>query len=302
MSEDFDFGDLLEGIEPPRQETVVRKQNTAHADAAHSAWRLWCTETQRSAVPDTDRKFLTAYVDQLRAGRQDDYLRKIVRGAARLPIKAANADDTRRVVNALRTPSTGRTAVSALDSDKPVIPYPHGDGATLLASIEDVARSCRMEPAYWSEHDQGAAGILIENFDPEQIEEAATDASLSIGTEAVLPTDVLRVARSAQQGRRATKASAANADARGTYEAGIAERDRVQGVEFALDDLANEMLKKGVPGDKIVAVHASAPEGYWNEVFHLVVNEGRDNATVYGMLVDQFDGWHPDSRRGALAK
>ena len=294
MSDGFEFsgGGLLDDIEVPAAPGILTKGLSAESKMAHDAWRVWASTTGRPDGKSTNDKFYRTYLDQLRVGRSHEYLLDVVRGAARMPVNPKNQDDTRRVINALKTLTTGRTAVSALHSDHPVIAYPYGDSATLLASTEDVARACRIPPSGWGEHDQDAAGILIETFDAEQIEEAAAEASHSLGTDAVLPTDVLRAARSRKVSRGQ---AAAGARARETYSSGMAERARLKEVAFSLDDLAKRMLLDGAPDAEIVRVHQMAPEGYWSAVFELAA-DGDSNDEAYKRLLDQFDNWHPSSR------
>ena len=293
MSDGFSDGGLLAGLEAPPREGGVRQEKSTEAQCAHEAWRAWARETGRPDADTTSRQFLTAYIKQIRAGRKHEYLLEVVRGAARLPIHANNVDDTRRVINALKTSSTSKTAVSALRTERPVIAYPGADEEPLKSEVTDIADACRVPPSEWTERDQEAAGILMQNLTSEEVDDAAVRACQTLGVDAVLPIELLRAHRSA---RSSSAVTAGGTKARSTYAAGMAERERVGGVDFSIDDLANEMLISGAKASEIVRVHQMAPEGYWDAVFALAV-EGDSNEDAYRRLEQQFDEWHPECRR-----
>ena len=283
--------DLLAGVEaPPRARVVIGPSRESRL--AHEAWTVWARTTGRPDASAADRQFVYAFVTQVRAGRSHEYLLDVVRGAARLPVKANNANDTRRVINALRTATTAKTAVGALHAGHEIIPFANGDERPLLCSVTDIVTACRIAPGQWGERDQDVAGIIMETMRPEELEAAAIAASRSLGCDGVFPVDVLRAARSAH----VSKVSAGrNTRARDTYSAGEAERRSVGGVEVGLDDLAKQMVLRGASDADIVRVHQSAPEGYWDAVFQLAL-EGYSNEGAYDHLVGRFSGWHPSAR------
>src|SRR5660397_145508 len=85
--------DLLAGVEaPPRARVVIGPSRESRL--AHEAWTVWARTTGRPDASAADRQFVYAFVTQVRAGRSHEYLLDVVRGAARLPVKANNANDT----------------------------------------------------------------------------------------------------------------------------------------------------------------------------------------------------------------
>ena len=290
-----DDGGLFDGIDVPVESSaVIRTKRSSESDRAHEAWEAWCFETKRPDKGTIDRKFMHAYVEQLRANRDHATLMLAVKGAARLPVKANNANDVRRVLNAIKNPKVRRTAIGMLDSDSEVILYPSEDNVVLLSGTADVADACRVPASEWSERDQEAAGILMTKFTADELEEVAERASRSLHSDAVMPMDVLRFSHSSHRTGKANAVSSSNF--RETYSAGITQRERVQGVEFSIDDMANAMLIKGESDKDIVRVHQMAPEGYWDAVFGLAV-DGCSNEDAYRRLAPEFDGWHPDQRK-----
>lgn len=281
--------DLLEGLAPPEREPGVHVEDQREPARAHEAWKLWAAETGRDDGRTPSRAFVYAYMEALRAGRAADYLDRVVKGAARLPVKANNADDTRRVINALRTSSTARTALGALEAGHPVVPYPDGVHADNKCTIEQIAAVCKTTVGEWTERDQDAAGVVCVQIEADDLEDLATQARLRLGVDALLPLELLREARS---GKR--RGAAKTVSSRATYAAGLSEREQVRGVEFAVDDMAADMQARGAKAADIVALHAQAPEGYWDAVFQLAV-EGESNEAAYRLLEPRFS-WHPSQR------
>lgn len=259
---------------------------------AHKAWALWRDVTSRpNRREPPDRRFIGAAEDALRV-RSFEQVSRIVRGAAALPVNPNDPHDTRRAIRALTQPKTMKLAIQAWSAGLPVIPFPTDD-KPLLSSITDVEAACRIRAGEWSERDQEAAVTLMETLTPQALEEAATQAALAVGLDAVYPVEVLRAARSRKAPSRKAGTKTVS---RSAYQAGVTQRAKVEGVEFSLDDLAHEMQLRGIAAERIAHVHHSAPEGYWDAVFALVC-DGDSNEAAYRRLTDRFGGWHPDMRR-----
>lgn len=285
--------DLLEGLDsPPVTSGRVRVESRQESTLAHDAWALWVRLTQRSDHSRPPSAFVHAYTSSLRAGRSPELLTTLVQGAARLPVKANNVDDTRRVIGALTSDHIAKTALGAFEAGAPVIPYPHGVAGSVLTPIADIATLCRANIGSWSERDQDAAGILSTTARPEDIEAAIDRVALRTGADCVLPVEILSELKSSARGRHASAKPVAG---RRTYAAGTIERERVSEVDFSVDDLAEEMLMRGRTPKEIERVHRMAPAGYWEAVFQLAL-EGFSNDAAYERLRDRFGGFHAKDR------
>lgn len=261
-----------------------------HVRLAHRAWKSWCEVTQRPDARQPDARFVAAYVERLRAHYKNEFLMRVVMGAARLEVYPRDMLDVRRVVSALRSENKARAAVALLSTNRPVVLYPSTDDASMKCTIEDIERACRLSVAHWSERDLEAAGSLMVSLTADEVEAAAAKAAQSLASDAVMPVEVLRAANS-----KSKPATRSGSGARRTYAAGVVERDQMRDIEFELDDMASKARLRGDSPDAIRALHFAVPSGYWDAVYDQVA-QGKTNAEAYEALRERFS-FHPEDRR-----
>lgn len=255
-----------------------------------AAWRLWSDLTERPDRTAVHRDFAKTYRDLLRANHRSAKLNEIIQGAARLSPNGRDAFDVKRVVSALTNANKTRLALAALREQKDIIPYPRPEIAQkcTLRELESALGTYAKE---WIEVDQEAAGLLMERYDADEVQELADHAARILATDDVYPSEALRHAKTVGTLKVAFRGD------RDNYQAGRTEADILKEVSLMADPAAKKMLHSGADARKVRDFHLLAPEGYWDDVLDAMDDDLDLSAEeAYDLVGPKHNGWHPSRR------
>lgn len=285
MADDDDlFGELdVPGI-------VIEKPFSDDNKKADAAWMHWAKMTDRPQQRNPERDFVKAYKKLLADGHPHGRLQTVISGAARMPVRPRDPKDLRRVLYALTSANGHKEAIALLsEKNRPVIPFPDSAEPVFKSTVSELEKSCRVDANDWTPADHDACSVLISQYDAESLDELADATALSLGVQGVLPTDMLR-------NIAALKNRTKDQLKKEIYDAGRAEEEKYAGILFAADTLADMMRRKGASPAAIRKEHEKAPEGYWDAVLDILLDDPlRSFNSVYDSLRTRFE-WHPSSR------
>lgn len=282
--EDDLFGDLdVPGI-------VIEKAFSDDNKKADQAWAQWAKMTNRPQQRNPERDFVKAYKKVLADGHQHGRLLTVIGGAARMPVRPRDPKDLRRVLYALQSPAGMKEAIALLsEKHRPLIPFPDGSEPVFKSKVSDLEEACRVNAEDWTPADHDACSILITKCTAEELHGLADSTAMAMGTTGILPTDLLRNIKSLGTKNRAQLKQE-------IYDAGRSEEEKYHGIVFAADSLADMMRRKGASAEAIRKEHEKAPEGYWDAVLDIILDEPmRSFTSMYDQLQKKFN-WHPNSR------
>ena len=282
--EDDLFGDLdVPGI-------VIEKPFSDDNKKADQAWLQWARMTSRPQQRNPERDFVKAYKKLLNDGHNHGRMLTVIAGAARMPVRPRDPKDLRRVLYALQSVNGHTEAIALLnEKHRPVIPFPDGAEPVFKSTVSDLEAACRINAQDWTTNDHDACSILITKCTPEELDKLADATALRLGAEGVLPNDMLRNVRSLEHKNKAQLKQE-------IYDAGRSEEAQYEGILFAADSLADMMRRRGASAASIRKEHDKAPEGYWDAVLDVILDEPmRSFTSIYDQLNKKFS-WHPNSR------
>lgn len=282
--EDDLFGDLdVPGI-------VIEKPFSDDNKKADQAWAQWSRATSRPQQRNPERDFVKAYKKLLTDGHQHGRMLTIIAGAARMPVRPRDPKDLRRVLYALQS-DKGRTEAIALlhEKNRDVFPFPDGSEPVFKSTVSELETACRINSQDWTAPDHDACSVLITKYTTEELNTLADKTAISLGAEGVLPSDMLRNVGALRTSNKAQLKQE-------IYDAGRSEEAKYEGILFAADSLADMMRRKGASAAAIRKEHEKAPEGYWDAVLDVMLDEPmRSFTSIYNQLEKKF-GWHPNTR------
>jgi hypothetical protein len=283
-----DDDDLFGELDVPA--VVIENPYSNANKSADSAWAHWAKMTQRPQQRNPERDFIKAYKSLLADGHMHGRMQTVISGAARMPVRPRDPKDLRRVLYALQSPKGTLEALALLnEKDREVVPFPDSSLPVFKSTITDLEKSCRTNSADWTSADHEAAANLVHLYDAAELDKIADDTARERGVDAVLPTDMLRNTAAARSGAKSqTKHQ--------VYDAGRTEEAKLEGINFAADNLADHMRRKGKSVAEIRKEHDKAPAGYWDAVIDVLLDDPLQSFNnVYDDLRKQFN-WHPNSR------
>ena len=282
--EDDLFGDLdVPGI-------VIEKPFSDDNKKADTAWAHWAKMTNRPQQRNPERDFVKAYKKLLSDGHNHGRMITIISGASRMPPRPRDPKDLRRVLYALQSPKGTTEAMALLNErHRNSIPFPDGSEPLFKSTISDLEESCRLKVDDWTPADHDVCSILITKYTADELHSLADSTAMKLGATSVLPTDMLRNVNALHTRNKAQLKQE-------IYDAGRAEEEKYQGILFGADSLADMMRRKGASPEAIRKEHNKAPEGYWDAVLDVMLDEPmRSFSSIYDQLRKKFE-WHPSSR------
>lgn len=268
---------------------VVEKPASDDNRKADEAWAQWSKLTRRPQQRNPERDFVKGYKALLADGHQHGKLMVVIAGAARMPVRPRDPRDIRRLLYALQSPNGTKEALALLhEKQRAIVPFP--DETDFKATVSELEKACRIPAADWTAGDHDACAVLITRYDAERLQELADDTARYLGSEGVLPTDLLRRAHKSASylHRKQLK--------EGMYDAGRAEDEEFAGIAFDADNLAEDMRRKGAPAAEIRRLHEMAPAGYWDAALDTIIDQPTMTFTsIYDRLTEKYK-WHPDMR------
>lgn len=283
-----DDDDLFGELDVPA--LVIENPYSNANKSADAAWAHWAKMTQRPQQRNPERDFIKAYKSLLADGHQHGRMQTVISGAARMPVRPRDPKDLRRVLYALQSPKGTLEAMALLnEKGREVVPFPDSSLPVFKSTISELEKSCRTNLQDWSPADHDAAANLVHLYTADELDKIADDTARERGSDAVLPNDMLRNTAAARTGAKSqTKHQ--------TYDAGRTEEAKLEGINFAADNLADHMKRKGKSTSEIRKEHDKAPAGYWDAVIDILLDEPlRSFSSIYDYLQKQFS-WHPNSR------
>lgn len=281
--------DLFGGLDVPG--IVIEKPFSDDNKKADSAWMHWSKMTNRPQQRNPERDFVKAYKKLLNDGHHHGRMLTIISGASRMPPRPRDPKDLRRVLYALQSPKGTTEAMALLhEKNRESIPFPDGSEPVFKSTVSDLEAACRINAQDWTPSDHDACSILVTKCTAEELHKLADSTAMGLGATGVLPTDMLRNVN-ALHTRNKTQLK------QEIYEAGRSEEAKYDGILFAADSLADMMRRKGASAEAIRKEHEKAPEGYWDAVLDVMLDEPmRSFSSIYDQLRKKFDQWHPSSR------
>lgn len=270
-------------------ETISVSGGDSMSRQVAAGWRAWCDLTQRPDASSIDRRFATVYRAQLLRHRPQAELLRLVRAAARVAVAGRDGRDVSRVTAALSQPRRAAFALAALFDDEPLVLFPRSDPTTDVGRYARLAAVLGTPRRLWTGREQEAAAMLLERLDNAALAAAVDEVALMLGTDVLMPSEVLARLSSTRRGKVARK------DTRTTFAGGRAEDDALAGAELALDREAERRLFAGASPTAVGAYHRAVPKGYWQDVLALV-ESGESIVVAFDVLSTEHDGFHPSQR------
>lgn len=271
--------------------TVITGRSVLGAQI-EEAWNLWVELTDRPDRDNVPNIFRSEYRQLLDKNFHHEDNLEIIRAAATMNPRPRDPKDIRRVIMPLTNYNHERIANAALNSGSPIIPFPHPDTNFTKSDISDLEKACNIDKSMWTDNDIAAAGILISELEPNDLQYVADRVALHMDSEQILPIDMLRHYKAVSRDQLRAKPKAS----RSSYNAGRSESDTIKDVQFFADLAAEKMHLNGISPQEIIHFHNQAPQGYWDSVIvEMNNNPSLSYKEVYTILESQYE-WNPSNR------